>query len=87
METMLQDGNVAEKLRELEEQHKDIWTKIKEFFTDFAAKVQKMVKEYEGLKPDSAEGRFVQELDQSAREIMHGKYIFKTKIKPYGKQH
>ena len=59
METMLTDGKVAEKLALLKQQDKNLWQKIRDFISDIYAKV---VKAYEGMNPNSAEGKYVSEM-------------------------
>lgn len=66
METMLTDGKVAEKLALLKERDQSLWEKIKEFFSDLMAKVQKA---YEGMTPNSAEGRYVAEMKDSLERL------------------
>lgn len=59
METMLTDGKVAEKLALLKQQDKSLWQKIRDFISDIYAKVTKA---YEGMNPNSAEGKYVSEM-------------------------
>ena len=66
MEGMLADGKVMEKLAKLKQQDKSIWQKIKDFIDNWAAKLKEA---YEGLKPDSAEGKAVLEMTDKLEEI------------------
>lgn len=66
METMLSDGKVVEKLAKLKQVDKSLWKKIRDFISDMAAKIRKV---YEGMSPDSAEGRFVAEMVDSAERL------------------
>lgn len=66
METMLADGNVVEKLAKLKQQDRSLWQKIKDFITDLIAKIRKV---YEGLSPDSVEGRYVAEMKDSLEQL------------------
>ena len=66
METMLADGNVMEKLAKLKQQDKTLWQKIKDFISELAAKIRKV---YEGLTPDSEEGRYVAEMVDSIERL------------------
>lgn len=62
METMLSDGKVAEKLAKLKQVDKSLWKKIKDFISDMAVKIRQV---YEGMTPDSVEGRYVAEMVDS----------------------
>ena len=66
METMLADGNVVEKLAKLKQQDRSLWQKIKDFISELAAKIRKV---YEGLTPDSEEGRYVAEMKDSIEKL------------------
>lgn len=66
METMLSDGNVVEKLARLKKQDKSLWQRIKDFITDLAAKIRNV---YDGLPPDSVEGRYVADMKDSIERI------------------
>ena len=66
METMLADGNVMEKLAKLKHQDKSLWQKIKDFISDLAVKIRSV---YEGLTPDSEEGRYVAEMVDSIEKL------------------
>ena len=68
METMLSDGNVMEKLAKLKQQDKSLWQKIKDFISDLADKIRKV---YEGLTPDSEEGRYVAEMKDAIEALQN----------------
>ena len=59
MEMMLSDGKVMEKLAKLKAQDKSLWQKIKDFISELAVKIRAV---YEGMSPDSVEGRHVAEM-------------------------
>jgi hypothetical protein len=66
METMLADGKVMEKLAKLKAQDKSLWEKIKSFISELAAKIRAV---YDGLAPDSVEGRYVAEMVDSIERL------------------
>ena len=66
MEAMLADGNVMEKLAKLKQIDKTLWQKIKDFISELAAKIRKV---YDGLAPDSVEGRYVAEMKDSIEKL------------------
>lgn len=66
METMLSDGKVMEKLAKLKTQDKALWQKIKDFIADMVSKIRSV---YEGLAPDSVEGRYVAEMVDSIEKL------------------
>lgn len=66
METMLADGKVMEKLARLKAQDKSLWQKIKDFISELAAKIRAV---YDGLAPDSVEGRYVAEMVDSIERL------------------
>lgn len=59
MEMMLSDGNVMKRLEKLKAQDKDLWSQIKRFIDDMAAKIRAV---YKDMKPDSKEAEFVMEM-------------------------
>ena len=65
-EAMLADGDVIAKIAELKAKDKSLWQKIKNFITDLVAKIKAV---YEGLNPDSAEGRYVSEMLDTAEKL------------------
>lgn len=66
MEMMLSDGQVMEKLAKLKQTDESLWQKIKDFISDLVAKVRAV---YEGLSPDSVEGRYVAEMVDSIEKL------------------
>ena len=66
METMLSDGNVMEKLAKLKAQDETLWKKIKDFINEMVAKIRAV---YDGLTPDSVEGRYVAEMVDSMEKL------------------
>ena len=66
MEMMLSDGNIVEKLAKLKAQDKSLWQKIKDFISDLAAKIRSA---YEGMSPDSKEGRYVAEMKDAIEHL------------------
>ena len=66
METMLADGKVMEKLTKLKARDQGLWQKIKDFISELAAKIRSV---YEGLSPDSVEGRYVAEMKDSIERL------------------
>ena len=66
MTTMLSDGKVVEKLAKLAKKDKSLVEKIKEFIDKL---VQDIKKAYAGIKPDTKEGQFVQEMIGSAEKL------------------
>ena len=66
METMLSDGNVMEKLAKLKQKDESLWQKIKDFINEMVAKVRAV---YDGLTPDSVEGRYVAEMVDSIEKL------------------
>ena len=59
MEMMLSDGNVMKRLEKLKAKDKDLWSQIKRFIDDMAAKIRSV---YKDMKPDSKEAEFVMEM-------------------------
>ena len=66
METMLSDGKALEKLTKLKQQDRSLWQKVKDFISDLAAKIRSV---YDGMTPDSAEGRLVAEMKDSVERL------------------
>lgn len=60
------DGNVMEKLAKLKAQDKSLWQKIKDFISELAAKIRTV---YEGMSPDSVEGRYVADMVDSIERL------------------
>ena len=65
-ETMLADGRAVEKLARLKAQDKSLWEKIRDFIRELAAKIRAV---YEGLSPDSPEGRYVAQMKDAADRL------------------
>lgn len=74
METMLTDGNVLQQLAELRQRDQTLWEKIKGWFKDFANKLKAVIKTYDGVKPDSVEGRLVSDM-KGVVEILESLYV------------
>ena len=65
-EAMLADGDVVAKIAELKAKDKTLWQKIKDFLTKLVAKIKSA---YEGMTPDSVEGRYVSEMLDVAERL------------------
>ena len=65
-ETMLADGRAVEKLARLKAQDKSLWEKVRDFIRELAAKIRAV---YEGLSPDSPEGRYVAQMKDAADRL------------------
>ncbi len=65
-EKLLADGAAVEKLAKLKARDKSVWQKIKEYITELAGKIRKA---YEGLLPDSAEGRYVAQMKDTMERL------------------
>ena len=63
MEAMLTDGNVVQVMADLKQQDKSLWQKICEWFKDLANDLKALVDAYKGVKPDSAEGKMVAQME------------------------
>lgn len=66
METMLTDKDVVRRLNNLRNRDKNLWQRIKSFFSNLVSRIQKA---YRGLKPDSREGKLVKGMLDKAQEI------------------
>ena len=66
METMLADGNIVEKLSALKAKDKTLWEKLRDRIRQLVEQIQKV---YNGLKADSAEGRYVAEMGDALQRI------------------
>lgn len=69
MESVLADGRVMELLADIKKQDTGLWNTIKGWFADFTAKLKNMISAYEGVVPDSKEGRFVAEAKDLLAEL------------------
>ena len=65
-ESFLADGDAIAKIAELKAKDKSLWEKIKDYLTKLVARIKAA---YEGLEPDSKEGKFVASLLDSAEEL------------------
>ena len=65
-EAMLADGDAISKIAKLKAKDKSLWQKIKDFVASLVVKIKKA---YEGLKPDSIEGRYVSEMLDVAEQL------------------
>jgi hypothetical protein len=65
-EAMLADGEAVAKIAELKAKDQTLWQKIKDFLTKLVARIKAA---YEGLSPDSVEGRYVAEMLESAEKL------------------
>lgn len=60
---------MVQDLADLKKTDEGLWNKIKEFFSDILGKLKKALGAYDGLDPDSVEGRYVAEMKDSIREL------------------
>ena len=65
-ESFLADGDAIAKIAELKAKDKSLWEKIKDYLAKLVARIKAA---YEGLEPDSKEGKFVASLLDSAEEL------------------
>ena len=65
-ESFLADGEAIAKIAELKAKDKTLWQTIKDFITNLVARIKAA---YEGLSPDSVEGRIVAEMLDSAEQL------------------
>ena len=65
-ESFLADGEAVAKIAELKAKDKTLWQTIKDFITNLVARIKAA---YEGLNPDSREGRLVAEMLDSAEKL------------------
>ena len=65
-ESFLADGEAVAKIAELKAKDKTLWQTIKDFLTKLVARIKSA---YEGLSPDSIEGRLVAEMLDSAEKL------------------
>ena len=65
-EAMLADGDAIAKIAELKAMDKTLWQKIKDFLSNLVARIKSA---YEGMTPDTVEGRFVSEMLDSAEKL------------------
>ena len=62
MEGILKSGNVVETMALLKQQDKSIWQMIVDWFKDLAEDLKKLVNAYKDVKPDSVEGKMVEDM-------------------------
>lgn len=65
-ESFLADGNAVAKIAELKAKDKSLWQTIKDFINKLVARIKAA---YEGLSPDSVEGRYVAEMLDNAEKL------------------
>ena len=65
-ESFLADGDAVAKIAELKAKDKTLWQTIKDFITSLVARIKAA---YEGLSPNSVEGRLVAEMLDSAEKL------------------
>lgn len=68
METMLADGKIVEKLSALEAKDKTLFEKLRDKIRELVKQIQNV---YKGLKADSAEGRYVAEMQDALQRIQN----------------
>lgn len=74
METMLTDGNVVQMMAELKQRDRTLWQEICDWFRDLVADLQQMADAYKGVKPETAEGRMVADM-QDAIAVFQSLYV------------
>lgn len=65
-ETMFTDGSLMERLARLKAADRTLWQKIKDFIDQLVSKIRKA---YAGLSPDSAEGKYVAQMQDAAERL------------------
>ena len=65
-ESFLADGEAVAKIAELKAKDKTLWQTIKDFINNLVARIKAA---YEGLSPDSVEGRYVAEMLDNAEKL------------------
>ncbi len=63
MESILADGRVMELMSDIEAADKGLLATVKKFFRNITKLIKQTVDAYKGVKPDSAEGRMVQQME------------------------
>ena len=69
MQTMLTSGNVVNDIAEIKRRDFELWSKIKEFFTDIVDHLKKTVDAYSGFAPDTIEGQTVAEMTDAIEQL------------------
>ena len=64
MEGILADGRVMELMRDIEAVDRTLGEKVKQFFRDICDLLKRTIQAYNNVKPDSAEGRMVQGMQE-----------------------
>ena len=64
MESILADGKVMELMRDIEAVDQTLGEKVKQFFRDICDLLKRTIQAYSNVKPDSAEGRMVQGMQE-----------------------
>lgn len=62
MEGILKSGNVIQMMADLKQQDKSIWQMIVDWFKNLAEDLKKLVNAYKDVKPDSVEGKMVEDM-------------------------
>ena len=69
METILKSGRVMEMVADIKQQDRGLWQKICDWFKKIADYMKRLVAAYEGVDPDSYEGKTVTEVENIIREL------------------
>lgn len=64
MESILGDGRVMELMQDIEAVDQTLGEKVKQFFRDICDLLKRTIRAYSNVKPDSAEGRMVQGMQE-----------------------
>ena len=64
MESILADGRVMELMRDIEAEDQTLGDRVKQFFRDICDLLKRTIQAYSNVKPDSAEGRMVQGIQE-----------------------
>ena len=64
MEGILADGRVMELMRDIEAEDQTLGDRVKQFFRDICDLLKRTIQAYSNVKPDSAEGRMVQGIQE-----------------------
>lgn len=63
MEAMLTQGDIGRFMAELKQQDRSLWEKVRDWFKDLIQKLQAVVEQYKGAKPETAEGQLVAQME------------------------
>ena len=69
MEAIMTDGNVVQMMADLKQYDKSLWQKICDWFKDLAADLKAIVDAYNGVKPDSNEGKMVAQMQDVIKTL------------------